>query len=365
MSAVIFTEHAAADGKKIIEICLNAEKSLNALTLEMVDIIQPKLESYKTDESVVAILLCGAGEKAFCAGGDIINLYNAMTGNDIEFIEAFFKREYILDHTIHTYPKPIICWGTGVVMGGGMGLMNGASHRVVTETTHMAMPEVTIGLSPDVGGTWFLHRAPGRTGLFLGLTGNSVNAADAKYVNWADRCLRADQRGELVERLKAADWAEGAHNVVNNVLRALEAEASDTHQEIEAQVHKNYDLIQELTDKNSIEEIVEAIINLETEDKWLGRAKKTLTNGSPIVMQTIYRQLNNTKHMSLKQVFAAELILSEQACRIGEFREGIRALLIDKDGKPNWTYKSVRDVDPAFMDKFFTPPWPTNPLASM
>ena len=131
MSCVLFTEHLTQDGKKIIEICLNAEKSLNALTLDMINLIQPKLDACKADDSVVAILLDGAGEKAFCAGGDVVSLYKSMTGGgDPAFPEEFFTREYLLDYTIHTYPKPIICWGSGIVMGGGMGLLSGCSHRI-------------------------------------------------------------------------------------------------------------------------------------------------------------------------------------------------------------------------------------------
>ena len=203
MSCVLFNEFPTADGNKIVEIQLNAERSLNALTLDMIDLIQPKLDAWKEDDSVVCVLFDSAGEKAFCAGGDVVNLYKSMVGEgDPNFPTDFFTREYILDHTIHTYPKPIICWGNGIVMGGGMGLMNGCSHRVVTEKTHMAMPEVTIGLYPDVGGSWFLNHMPGRTGLFLGLTGNRMNAADALFLGLADRFIASELRGQVVEKLQ-------------------------------------------------------------------------------------------------------------------------------------------------------------------
>lgn len=366
MSAVRFTEHATQDGKKIVEICLNAEKSLNALTLEMVDLIQPKLDACKNDDDVVAIVLDGAGEKAFCAGGDVVGLYKSMTGDgDKDLPETFFTREYTLDYTIHTYPKPIICWGAGIVMGGGMGLMSGCSHRVVTETTMMAMPEVTIGLYPDVGGTWFLNRTPGRTGLFLGLTGARMNAADAIFLGMADRKVAVEQRGAMFEALQAATWNGNNYSVVSAVLRQLERQSAAAFEQMSSPVAAHFDQIQALTDYDSAAEIHAAIQNLETDDKWLQKAKAAIGHGSPLAVQMIYRQLQNTLHMSLKEVFQSELVLSVQCCRHREFPEGVRALLVDKDGKPQWTFSSVDDVDPAFLDELFVSPWETNPLASL
>lgn len=366
MSCVLFTEHLTQDGKKVVEICLNSEKSLNALTLEMIDLIQPKLDAFKTDDSVVAILLDGAGSKAFCAGGDVVGLYKSMTGGaDSNLPTEFFTREYQLDYTIHTYPKPIICWGSGIVMGGGMGLMSGCSHRIVTETTMMAMPEVTIGLYPDVGGTWFLHRTPGRTGLFLGLTGSRMNAADALFLGMADRFIKTDQRDALVAQLKSATWQGNLNAIVSEILRDLEDDAWELRQSIESPVRNNFDLIQDITDCDTVEEIIETLLDVETDDKWIERAQKAISHGSPLAVHMIYQQLKNTKHMSLKEVFIAELALSVQCCNHREFPEGVRALLVDKDGKPDWTFKSINDVDPAFLAELFESPWETSPLASM
>lgn len=366
MSCVLFTEHLTQDGKKIIEICLNAEKSLNALTLDMINLIQPKLDACKTDDSVVAILLDGAGEKSFCAGGDVVSLYKSMTGGgEPGFPEEFFTREYLLDYTIHTYPKPIICWGSGIVMGGGMGLLSGCSHRIVTETTHMAMPEVTIGLYPDVGGTWFLHRTPGRTGLFLGLTGNRMNATDALFLNLADRFLKTSQRSDVLDRLTQEAWDGDLNAVVSRVLRDLEDDAWDVRQSMESPVRTHFDLIQDITDQDTVEEVIETLLAVETDDKWMQRAQKAISHGSPLAIHMIYKQFQNTLHMSLKEVFESELILSVQCCRHREFPEGVRALLVDKDGKPNWTFSAVSDVDPAFLNELFISPWDTNPLAKM
>ncbi len=365
MSCVLFTEHATRDGQIIGEIRLNAEKSLNALTLDMIDLIQPKLDAWRDDSNVVAVLLDSAGDKAFCAGGDIVNLYKSMVANDTDFPEQFFTREYRLDYALHTYPKPIICWGSGIVMGGGMGLMNGCSHRVVTETSHLAMPEVTIGLYPDVGGSWFLNRMPGGTGLFLGLTGNPINAADALYLGLADRALKSDMREGMLQRLQSEHWGDDAGGVVSRVLRELEDESRATFDEMAAPIRAHEALIREVTDHDSVEEMVEALQAVESEDKWVKRAQKAITHGSPLSLKMIHEQLRRCRHMSLREVFQNELVLSVQCCRHRELQEGVRALLIDKDGKPQWTFPAVDEVETEFLNGLFESPWEAHPLADL
>lgn len=366
MSCVIFTEHPTADGHLIAEICLNAERSLNALTLEMIDLIQPQLDRWQQDERVVAVLLDSAGSKAFCAGGDVVNLYRSIRGEgDPDFPEAFFTREYQLDYTLHTYTKPVICWASGIVMGGGMGLMNGCSHRIVTETSHLAMPEVTIGLYPDVGGSWFLNRMPGRSGLFLGLTGNPINAADALYLGLADRALRSDMREGLLQRLQSLSWTGDAGGLISQVLRELEQEAAPTFAEMPAPIRAHEALIRQVTDHDTVQDIVAALSALESDDKWVLRAQKAITHGSPLSIVMIHEQLKRTRHMSLKEVFQNELVLSVQCCRHDEFPEGVRALLVDKDNRPEWVFKSLDDVEPEFVAGLFQSPWPVNPLEDL
>ena len=192
---VLFETLIAENGCQIGVITLNAEKTLNALSLDMIDLMAEQLALWSTDDNIALVLMQAAGEKAFCAGGDLQNLYQSMLTHhasvDKDDVRAnqyacdFFNREYRLDYLIHTYPKPILCWGHGIVMGGGIGLMAGASHRVVTEKSRLAMPEIGIGLFPDVGGSYFLNRMPGKLGLFLALTGAMVNAADAKFTKLA------------------------------------------------------------------------------------------------------------------------------------------------------------------------------------
>ena len=189
---VLFEERSAANGMRFGIATLNAPQTLNGLSLEMVDLLAARLDEWARDPGVALVVLQGAGEKAFCAGGDLHGLYRSMGENQGKsgwsnaYARRFFEHEYRLDYRIHTYPKPVLCWGHGIVMGGGIGLMMGASHRVVSETSRLAMPEVSIGLFPDVGGSWLLNRMPGRIGLFLALTGAHMNTADAFFAGLAD-----------------------------------------------------------------------------------------------------------------------------------------------------------------------------------
>ncbi|MFW6346506.1 MAG: enoyl-CoA hydratase/isomerase family protein, partial [Halomonas sp.] len=184
---VIFDERPTACGGCIGVATLNTPRSLNSLSLEMARQLEAKLDAWAVDRNIVAVWLEGSGEKAFCAGGDVVALYRALTeegenrgsGRDSELPGTYFTVEYRLDYRIHTYPKPVMVWADGIVMGGGLGLTAGASHRIVTETTLIAMPEITIGLYPDIGASWFLNRMPTGVGAYLGLTGAQLNARDA------------------------------------------------------------------------------------------------------------------------------------------------------------------------------------------
>lgn len=365
MSCVLFEEIPARSGHKIGRITLNAERSLNALSIAMIELILPQLQRWEADDSVVCVVLDSAGEKAFCAGGDVVSLHKAMTGDgDAYFPEYFFSQEYRLDYYLHTYSKPLICWGDGIVMGGGIGLLSGCSHKTVTERSRLAMPEVTIGLYPDVGGSWFLNRMPGRCGLFLGLTGSMMNAADALFTGLADRFIASGYYQQLLSDLAAADWQQDAVLAVNRVLRQLEQRSSQDWQQ-ESQLQQHLQQINALLDKDSVAEMVQAIMDLQTEDTWLQKAQKSVSHGSPLALQVIARQLQRSKHLSLKEVFQSELALSVQCCRHTEFPEGVRALLVDKDGAPQWRYQQVSEVDPLVLDEFFISPWEVNPLADL
>jgi enoyl-CoA hydratase/carnithine racemase len=177
-------------------LTLNRPSSLNALNLPMIRLLRQQLKAWQNDPEVIAVVLRGAGERAFCAGGDIRSLYESFRAQDGLHL-TFFEEEYALDHYIYTYSKPILALMDGFVLGGGMGLVQGASLKVITERMKMGMPETGIGYFPDVGGSHFLSRLPGELGTYMGITGNQIRAADALYMGLADWCLPSEKLGEL------------------------------------------------------------------------------------------------------------------------------------------------------------------------
>jgi enoyl-CoA hydratase/carnithine racemase len=365
---ILFEELPAASGK-IGRVTLSVAATLNSLTLEMVDLLQAKLDAWRSDDNIAAIFIEGAGEKAFCAGGDVQALHQsavATPGGPCDYAENFFAREYRMNYTLHTYRKPLICWGHGIVMGGGLGVMAGCAHRVVTEKTRIAMPEVTIALFPDVGGTWFLNHMPGKAGQFLAMTGASINAADAIYTGIADRFISSERKPEVIEQLLRQDWcadAETNHALVRHVLRPFSDQS--VGQCPGGQVEPHLGSINTLCDGDDVHEVIDNIVSLQTQDSWLSRASDSLAHGSPLAALWINRQLQDTRHASLKEVFQAELQLVTNIVRHPEFAEGVRALLIDKDRKPSWQYTASRDVPAQVLESFFTAPWDNNPLADL
>ncbi|WP_372966469.1 enoyl-CoA hydratase/isomerase family protein [Marinobacter sp.] len=352
---IIFEEWSTADGGRIAVARLNSPRNLNSLSLDMIRLLRPQLERWSEDSGVYAVWLEAEGDKAFCAGGDIVSLYRSMTEPDgLSEGESFFREEYELDYLIHTFPKPIVCWGNGIVMGGGIGLMVGASHRVVTEHSRLAMPEVSIGLYPDIGAGWFLNRMPMRTGLFLGLTGARMNGADAMFVNLADRFIIHGLKGQVIDALKSAQWhGRDRHSVVSGALRTFEQQSADALPE--SPVHTHLDAIQQVTDADDVEQAVDQMRELGTRDDWLGKAVKGLANASPTALALTWRHYHRSQLDSLKEVLDNELVMSQNCLKKGEFAEGIRALLIDKDMQPRWRFATLAEMDDQWIDEFFSP----------
>ncbi|TGN39214.1 enoyl-CoA hydratase/isomerase family protein [Marinobacter confluentis] len=355
--SVIFEEHLAHGGWTIGVARLNAAQSMNALSLDMIHRLQPQLEQWAQDDRIAAVWLEGSGDKAFCAGGDIVALYRSMTesvkaGGVKSEGEQFFEDEYRLDYLIHTFPKPIVIWGHGIVMGGGLGLMAGGSHRVVTEQSRLAMPEVGIGLYPDVGAGWFLNRMPGRTGLFLGLTGMAMNAADAIYLGLADRFIPQEQRRNVQSAIIAKDLRHDPHGCVSQVLRRFERAGQP--RKPPSPVREHFDVIQAMTDADSLAEVVNNLVDYAGNDDWLNKAVKTVERASPASLTLHWKHYYRSAHDSLSQVFDNELRMSRRCLVMGEFAEGVRALLIDKDRQPRWHFPRLDQVDPDWIEPFFT-----------
>jgi enoyl-CoA hydratase/carnithine racemase len=365
---VMVTEHEGPQGR-VGQLTLNAPATLNALTLEMVDQLQAQLFQWRGDPAVKAVLIDAAGDKAFCAGGDVQALYRSATGQPggpCEYAEAFFAREYRMNYTLHTFGKPLIGWGHGIVMGGGLGVLAGCSHRIVTERTRSAMPEITIALFPDVGGSYFLNRMPGSSGLFLALTGAAINAADCLFTGLADRFIGSAHKDAVLADLVGLDWQDATDANEARVRRLLRRYADDSAAILPAgQVEAHLPTINRVCDGDDINAVVDNITGLETDDGWLAKARDGLRHGSPLAALLIAEQLQRSRHASLREIFQQELLLATNIVRYPEFAEGVRALLIDKDRKPAWSYRATRDVPASALAQFFVSPWLENPLADL
>ncbi len=361
---VLYQELSAQNGKKIGVATLNSEKSLNALSLPMVESLLPKLQAWQSDNSISMVLLQGMGDKAFCAGGDIRDLYKAMLdkpGEYAPYVEEFFTKEYTLDYLIHTFGKPVLVWGNGIVMGGGLGLMAGASHRVVTATSRIAMPEMAIGLYPDVGASWFLNRMPAGCGLFLGLTGASINAADAKFIGLADHFLLHERKDALLEKLLSINWGETIALNQQKLSDLLRSEEDQCRTQMPlSNIRPHQSAIEALAQHHSLQSAISAINAMQGEDKWLQKAKESLAYGSPITAHIVFELLKLGQSKILADSFRLELGLSVQCGKLGEFTEGVRALLMDKDLQPKWQYKTVDEVPQSVIDELFRSPWTAN-----
>jgi enoyl-CoA hydratase/carnithine racemase len=353
--AVLFATITTASGHVFGRATLDAAASLNALSLEMVGLLDSRLRAWAVDGRVAGVVLDAAGDKAFCAGGDVVALHRSITsarpGQVPLEAATFFEREYRLDHRIHTYPKPLLCWGHGIVMGGGIGLLAGASHRVVTARTKLAMPEITIGLYPDVGGSWFLARAPGRSGLFLALTGAPLNASDACFAGLADLQLRHEDHGAVLEAIAAARWHGVQADDSARLSHLLEAHANRVERP-DSPLRSLLDRIDGVIGNDRLEDLAPRLLALATDDDpWLANAAAAFARGSPTSTRLSLEMQGRAKHLSLADVFRLEYQASVGCCLHGDFAEGVRALLIDKDRAPRWK-PAPADVAPLMAPRF-------------
>ena len=344
-------------------ITLNRPKALNALSLGMVRDLMTVLLNWQSDPRVLAVAIRGSNKEgafgAFCAGGDIRFLHQAGSTGNPE-IEDFFTEEYALNHLIHNYNKPYIAFMDGIVMGGGMGISQGAALRIVTERTKMAMPETAIGLFPDVGGGYFLSRCPGHVGEWLALTGDTIGAGDAIAFDLADGCLPVDQLVSVWEALGTQEFADGAavQSFVDSKLIAVSA----CLQSARGQIDQYFSL-------NSVGDIAAALEA--ADDEWARTTAATLRKRSPLMLNVVLEQIRRARGMDL----AADLRMERDMVRHcfylrpgqSETVEGIRALAVDKDHAPQWQPGRIEDVTPEMVAPFFISPWPAHahPLAHL
>lgn len=330
-------------------LTLNRPAGLNAVTLPMVRILQRQLRDWADDPEIVAVVLRAAGEKAFCAGGDIRMLYDShQNGDNLRW--DFFEEEYALDQYIHAYAKPLLALMNGYVLGGGMGLVQGASLRVISERTRMGMPEVGIGYFPDVGGSYFLPRLPGNLGIYMGVTGNHVDAADALYAGLADHCLPHERFAEFQQRLDQQDWHAPAGETLTRLLTSMAAcdlpQASFKTLAPAIEEHFGH------ADIPAIRASLAAEQRPEYRD-WAVETLKTLDSRSPLAVSVTLELLRRGRELSLAECFAQELHLDRQWFEHGDIIEGVRALIVDKDRNPRWNPPTLAEVTPQRIAAFF------------
>ena len=377
---VLFETLATHCGHVIGTMTLNDLKALNALSVDMCKLMTEQLSKWAADDSIVAVILKGSGEKAFCAGGNIRKLYDSMVATPPQvplqqpnpYAVEFFENEYSLYRQMHFYQKPIILWGNGIVMGGGLGLLAMCSHRIVTETTRFAMPEITIGLYPDATGSWFLARMPAKIGLFLGLTGANCNAKDAIFTSLAEYAVASHEYDNVVDALVNANWMayfsdKAATDNVSLHDIASQALASIHHTEhlADSNLMTHFDAIQALVNKGSVHDMDKALrdenfaqVNGEP-DKWLSKAVDTYTHGCPVSAALTVEMLKHASKLSLEQVLYMEMNASLHCANYPDFREGVRALLIDKDKSPNWS-KTLDDCDADYINSHLKTAFPNS-----
>jgi enoyl-CoA hydratase len=324
-------------------ITLNRPKTINALTLEMTRGISAALDVFEADPSIALLLIEGSGERGFCAGGDLRGLYESIReGGDLGKI--FWREEYILNSRVASYPKPYVAYMNGMVMGGGVGLSAHGRHRVVTEKTVVAMPEVGIGFFPDVGGTWLLANAPGELGTYYGLTGVPMNAADAICCGLGDLQITTARWPEV--RVALARLGPGTNRSVREV---LDPSGSST---MSTTVEQHKDVIDRCFSFSTVEEILVALYRERSE--FALKTRQTMLEKSPTSLKVTLRLLRAARGSgSLDECLTREYGAALEAFVSRDFPEGIRAAVIDKDRKPKWSPAHVAEVTAEMVDAYF------------
>jgi enoyl-CoA hydratase/carnithine racemase len=351
----------------IAVLTLNRPAALNSLSLGMVLALRSELAEHAADDHIHAVLLKGAGGKAFCAGGDIKALYDGFKACGLP-PRDFFVAEYPLDYSLYSYPKPHAVLMDGITMGGGMGLAQGSTLRMVGERTRIAMPEVAIGFFPDVGGSYFLSRLPGALGIYLGLTGSQIHAADALYCGLADVFLPADAIASLTDDLAAVKWGR---DPAADFRQYIHARATSTASA--AEMTQPLSELRPAIDRHfSLPTVSDILASLDAETRpeivdWARRTAKLMRTRSPTLLMVTLRQLQRGKDMSLADCFRMELTMTQQCFEQGDFIEGVRALIVDKDNTPRWIPHRIEEVTDSMVDSFFRNRWTaaTHPLATL
>lgn len=336
-------------------ITLNRPKALNSLTHLMCESIRVQLQEWAHDDDVAQVLIRGAGDRGLCAGGDVASVYWEMgeyQGQDggellpdgkpahqVKFpSEDFFAVEYAMNLTIAEYPKPYIALMDGVVLGGGIGVSAHGSHRIVTERSRIGMPETTIGLAPDVGGTYLLARAPGNAGLHAGTTGIHFSASDGIYLGLADTLVPAASLADFTDAL--------THQAVDEVIPSYAKEYEPSQLAEASWIDQAYA-------HSHVTDVVASLDELASEFPAAGEAAELLRSKSPSMVKVAFEGIRRARELSLEESLTQEYAVTMNALRSHDFREGIRAQLIDKDRSPQWRPATLEEVSQELVELYF------------
>lgn len=324
---------------------LNRPKAVNALSYNMIGLIDEALTEFEHNDDVHAVLVRGSGDRGLCAGGDVVSIHDNAIKNDLEAAVPFFREEYTLDNRIHNYPKPYIAIMNGLVLGGGVGISAPGSHRVATDSTKLGMPEVGIGFSPDVGGAFFLANAPNNVGSYMALTATHVSGADAVYAGMADVRVPDAQIDTLVQRLAGITGPEE----VDEILAEF-----DEHGESVLEHESVW--IAEAFGADTVEEILTGVEVVAAQDNEVAqKALKALRRHSPTGLKVTLEAIRRAKDLTFAQVLVQDLRTTMHAMEGVDLAEGIRAQIIDKDRNPQWDPAQLIDVTDSAVQAFFGP----------
>ncbi|MEZ5651888.1 MAG: enoyl-CoA hydratase/isomerase family protein [Burkholderiaceae bacterium] len=353
-----WTRDSAGTGR-IGFAALSRPRQLNALTLPMCAAMLERFRDWAADESIAAVVLCADGDKGFSAGGDVAAVVRSVrAGGPQRYVagDTFFEVEYTLDRLIHRFPKPFVSQVHGICMGGGLGLAVGARYRVIGDGARVAMPEIHIGLFPDVGGGWFLNRLPAGIGRIMALTGLVINEADALFAGLADVFVPNERREALWDDLCALP------------LRGRPRDDDAAIGSLLLAAHRRYksglplsrllqylDALRYIAAQPDLPSLLACLRAAADEDPWFEAPASSLAGGSPTTAVIADEYLRRTRLAGLDEVLALDLVLARQFQRHHDFLEGVRAVLIDKDRRPAWEASSFADVDPRVVRRHFEP----------
>jgi enoyl-CoA hydratase len=326
---------------RVGRIRLNRPKAIHALTTRMCEVMSAALLGWMQDDSVEAVVIDHAEGRGFCAGGDVVMI--ARSGNqDAAEAKHFFFAEYRLNHLLFAYPKPTVAIMDGITMGGGVGISLPCDFRIATENTRFAMPETGIGLFPDVGGGWYLPRLPGRVGEFMALTGARLDGAECQYLGLATHYVEQAALPDMIDRIATTPQR------VQGPIGAFAANPP------EAKIEQNLPLITKLFASDRLEDVLAALEADESD--WALTELGTLRNKSPLSCKVSLRLMaEGAKRISFAEEMKAEYALAGRVARTHDFREGVRALLIDKSGDPQWDPATPEEVTDEMLDVLFAP----------